>query len=101
MYEVATQFNEIASSESEELILGRAMLTEDDRKGVRNELNMATTSTTLLLTVSCLVCSSFILKVIVPLMVSQNQEIYTIFSIPSDKLPHISGPRIAMKNQSG
>jgi hypothetical protein len=61
VYEVATQFNETAFSDSWSAIDGRAMLTEDARKGVRKELNMATIRTTLLLVAgSCAVITLFI-----------------------------------------
>jgi hypothetical protein len=49
-YEVATQFNVTASSDSFVPIDGSAILIEDDVKGVRNELIMAIANTTFLLT---------------------------------------------------
>ena len=43
---MAIQLKEIASSDSSRSIDGRAMLTEDDVKGVRNELKAAIRATT-------------------------------------------------------
>jgi hypothetical protein len=48
---VATQFSEIALNERWLAIEGRAILTADEEKGVRNELRMAIARTTFLVEV--------------------------------------------------